>query len=1301
MSDLRNTRNTLRTLYTQAMNRGLIDRRSIGTIQNMINRSHRVTLPFLLREFQDSLITDRKIVLANVKRRKQKAETIKKDLNIVEINETLNYMNEIVQFEYNFIMEKKGKKYPYKRDNMIAQTTRAKYNKLLKNIDTKHTSFKTLDKILGGKKGNIYSLFSNEWYQYEPSDGGDGHGGDEYILSVKLGSPTTVSGAGGGGGGTGAMYMADKHYKLNYQYIKYDGKLSKDNMAEKIGSEIITSKWLKKNYKENSCFYSLLIDAYKSFFDESKNYNIDFTYSYLWNMIHPDIPYNKDQALGEKLENMMIFFKKYHIRLTCLDYCYNIIYEYNPETVSPLRPSSLYILMHDNHIYRLNSGIDRLKLTVKKLKEAPQEHLSPYYKIREDISPEIKYIYTDDINKIDLTKKDENKKCMILYNGNMIELLKKFIKEYNYIPSIQYNNDTIIMYVKLGDCRVTIINPENHVCEPDLDCKSGKEYLTYMLNEQKIYKKLINRSTISNYSDNLIHMLNKHTRSSAIYNFCGKKIDCNAIDVYKAYTSNLMEINMLPVYNIFDGFEKYEGGDIREVNLYYIEVICNITEYNRILFYKRFDILTGYVILKGNLMKHIKILGVAKPYRYQYIDIKTEISELYSNPDIHIEKKKFIINKIIGLIGKKYNTSSYTKIITNLEEAREYAAKYDCSITFLPLTKHLKTTIEQDDEVIGDGEYEMMKTEYISEDVVYILKKRNKVHLENGFLPIRHFIYDIMRLKLQRLYNEYRQKGYDIYGVNTDAIMINKKIDPKLPKYESPYETIGNYRHEKNKKVRGKEYKFIDNENDLEYINRAPQNDIILDDEYDENEINNILDNNSGVVILADLPGSGKTTIFKKYSKHHKTLFVAPYRELCYSLKKEGCKACTLHHLLGITITGERKKTIKDVSDYDVIVFDEIYCNPIEMLCKIEGYIKNNIEKRYYATGDSWQLPPIGDNVIGGLNINYKEYHNKIIRELFPLSVTLKICKRIKDPKEHDKLVKLKHELFDWSRGYPDFIDRLQQILGRDHIIDTLDDIRGSCITLRNLTCEFINDYLHQQIQHPSEYCEFNSVKYYVGLQIRCRTSFECKKYRYHVNSRHIIDSIDNTKIVLLEPFKNIKMTHNISILKNFSLDYAQTCSSLQGLTKEGDVTIFNIGSQMCDSEWIWTAVTRCTSLKHIYIYNVDNKQQKNIEITHKLIKKVEELKLIDIEKNLFVGIYNYITPDDICNKMNAQAFQCLFCRTGIDYTYYKQGNSLNFEFHKMDEEKCYTSDNTFLICTTCKHQKKEEIEVIDYVNDQ
>ena len=90
-------------------------------------------------------------------------------------------------------------------------------------------------------------------------------------------------------------------------------------------------------------------------------------------------------------------------------------------------------------------------------------------------------------------------------------------------------------------------------------------------------------------------------------------------------------------------------------------------------------------------------------------------------------------------------------------------------------------------------------------------------------------------------------------------------------------------------------------------------------------------------------------------------------------------------------MNNEESLTKIDASQYDVIVFDEIYFVDICKLSKIKNFVDNNKDKIIIATGDTSQIEPINEYS------NQKNTMNMPTNLLIQYSLMTCIFMKIKD----------------------------------------------------------------------------------------------------------------------------------------------------------------------------------------------------------------------------------------------------------------------------------------------------------------
>ena len=102
-----------------------------------------------------------------------------------------------------------------------------------------------------------------------------------------------------------------------------------------------------------------------------------------------------------------------------------------------------------------------------------------------------------------------------------------------------------------------------------------------------------------------------------------------------------------------------------------------------------------------------------------------------------------------------------------------------------------------------------------------------------------------------------------------------------------------------------------------------------------------------------------------------------------------------------MNMNDEENLTKFDHSNYDVIIFDEIYFASIQKSHNIKQFCIDNPDKIIIATGDTSQLEPITDYTNTKI---YDEYADECINIIFPYEIYLMENKRLTSQEDKDKL---------------------------------------------------------------------------------------------------------------------------------------------------------------------------------------------------------------------------------------------------------------------------------------------------------
>ncbi|KAK9817041.1 hypothetical protein WJX72_008796 [[Myrmecia] bisecta] len=173
------------------------------------------------------------------------------------------------------------------------------------------------------------------------------------------------------------------------------------------------------------------------------------------------------------------------------------------------------------------------------------------------------------------------------------------------------------------------------------------------------------------------------------------------------------------------------------------------------------------------------------------------------------------------------------------------------------------------------------------------------------------------------------------------------------------------------------------------------------------------MDDHNCVLLLADLPQSGKSYLTQQYAlrREKKVLYITPDNALGDKLELEGFKYSTANKLIGRDARMQQiKKT--NVAEYDMFVVEEVYRLPTFFLRELLSFIQERAPTcKLFATGDPLQNPPIEDlnNVA-----DPQAYYERVVELLFPVTIRLTVNKTISQD-EQDELRAMKADCFSLS----------------------------------------------------------------------------------------------------------------------------------------------------------------------------------------------------------------------------------------------------------------------------------------------
>ena len=159
---------------------------------------------------------------------------------------------------------------------------------------------------------------------------------------------------------------------------------------------------------------------------------------------------NKDQDLGLSIRTSLKFFEKFHLGLVVVNIYDEVIFKYSPEIKNKfISPQTLYILVYNNHCFRLDSNENSF---TKKLnnKEVIEHEKETYNNLKKSLSTrfyfrnfdkEAKKIYIDNLDDVVSHFEDNDAKENINFitNTDLTKMLFQMIDN-KYTPYVNFES---------------------------------------------------------------------------------------------------------------------------------------------------------------------------------------------------------------------------------------------------------------------------------------------------------------------------------------------------------------------------------------------------------------------------------------------------------------------------------------------------------------------------------------------------------------------------------------------------------------------------------------------------------------------------------------------------------------------------------------------------------------------------------------------------------------------------------------------------------------------------------------------
>ena len=646
---------------------------------------------------------------------------------------------------------------------------------------------------------------------------------------------------------------------------------------------------------------------------------------------------------------------------------------------------------------------------------------------------------------------------------------------------------------------------------------------------------------LNRYSPDHLQAMLRYKSGTPYTRFCDVK-EAHAFDIIKAYTSVILKPDLFPVFSPHDHVEAYDGHEMEDWTQYIYEVQNFRPDktfkvqfsHNRGIKYGPF--LRPY-------LKDLKIVAFIRPSHLVPNPYRDTIHQVWSCSELSVDDQKDIINSFIGELGRSKVKYSDECIFATKEAADREGGKV----------------------------YQLGR--------LFRVSKPTQYRLVEGYLPIQLYIYDESKRRLAELINEVGEDH--VLAVHTDSIMVPKTLKD-IPAHWFQIEKnnpdfFGKIHDDGIKQVRCREFEYQTNDYVAEPYQKPKATVYSFENEWDLDQYFEILLEHDSVFIKGLFPGVGKTFLakafvkwfFSKRRKEIKDAKAGKYQVACPT-NSQACEhkhGLTLYKLCGKVVVEKEGVKRSAITGLDLVVMEE--CG---MYSDKEWRMANEYTRKHPCkviwTGDHRQIEPV-DLYWNPLK-NRDKWFDDMMNEVAPVHIELKIIKRLKDPKQQERLEDLFKDFFERDTPRADIMGCFEEIQFQNIPAGAV------CICNSNAVKDYANEKLHK---HPE--------KYYPGQKLIKYSDGKLTQNDHHIYKRCVVEVLkyEDKEVRLKDNQDHEYEFDDVRMSKNFDYYYALTGHGAQGRTFDGPVVVFETESNRdyVSRNWLWVALTRCTDLTKVF----------------------------------------------------------------------------------------------------------------------
>jgi hypothetical protein len=428
------------------------------------------------------------------------------------------------------------------------------------------------------------------------------------------------------------------------------------------------------------------------------------------------------------------------------------------------------------------------------------------------------------------------------------------------------------------------------------------------------------------------------------------------------------------------------------------------------------------------------------------------------------------------------------------------------------------------------------------------------------------------------------------------------------------------------------------------------------------------------LLIVADVPGAGKSFISKQYARDHDevetTLFVDPWNTGRDDDLADGFHAVTLHTLCG-KIGGDSADGAKkplDVSGFKRVVFQEVFLYPTAQRAWIRAFCSRHPELAYTGNGDPGQNRPVGEE-LAMTDASADAYAFSNLATIFPRRLTLHRNKRC-GVAESARMEALCASMLRAEKPAHEIL--LDAGLPRIAFDDMCaGDWAKPQIAAYRSTVRRANATAHQAVAPLGQGLrELRVGDKVVGADGGCRG----RGGRINSNASYSVLAVSGTHVKLVGKDGGEREITNEVAAKKLARPYVNTCHAYQGTSLGPTVYIHDWASPMATHRWVRTAVSRATSMN---IVLVDSPVQAAPVVSGTLVAgRIAGHAAADAVKGMAYEAKDYVNLEWVLAQFRKQRWGCGECGGSLE----------DWSVDRISNALPHVQNNCQLVCRPCQH---------------